>query len=87
MRESIGDVDANIEYVSDSQLLQFRKVVSYILGANQQLLCSRADCLALEGEKSRQNPIPVSPCCSKKKNWRKNGGKMEVAAHDSAVQA
>ena len=45
MRESIGDVDANIEYVSDSQLLQFRKVVSYILGANQQLLCSRADCL------------------------------------------
>ena len=45
MRENIGDVDANIEYVSDSQLLQFRKVVSYILGANQQLLCSRADCL------------------------------------------
>ena len=45
MRESIGDVDANIEYVSDSQLLQFRKVVSYILGANQQLLCSLADCL------------------------------------------
>ena len=45
MRESIGYVDANIEYVSDSQLLQFREVVSHVLGANQQFLCSRADCL------------------------------------------
>ena len=33
-REIIGDVDANIKYVSHSQLLQFREVISHILGAN-----------------------------------------------------
>ena len=55
-RESIGDVDANIEYVSHSQLLQFREVISHVLGANQQPLCSRANCLG--GGEVQTEPQP-----------------------------
>ena len=55
-RESIGDVDANIEYVSHSQLPQFREVISHVLGANQQPLCSCTDCLG--GREVQTEPHP-----------------------------